>query len=120
MRSEWLYHRGKRIFYCNFVDLSLFDFEAELTACEREIFQQPPKSVLELTDLRGVPLTRTITDLLRTSAVRKKRFVMAEAVIVSEFTGAKRVLLEVISRISGQPFTVFESFESAQDWLAER
>jgi hypothetical protein len=108
------------MFYCNFAHLSGTDFEAEITECECEILQQPPNSVLELTDLRGVTLTRHITDSMRKSAVRKKGFVMAEAVVVSQFTGAKRVLLEVISRISGQPFTVFENIESAQDWLAQR
>ena len=120
MRSEWSTVRRKRILHCNYAHLSEDDFEDEIHATEKLICQQPANSVLELTDLRGVALTRRVTDLLRRSAGRKKAFVLAEAVVVSEFSGAKRVLLEVISRISGQPFTVFEHVDEAEVWLSQK
>jgi hypothetical protein len=118
MQSSWSTVRDQRIFYCNFTNLSEDAFEAEIHETERIISQQPANSVRELTDLRGLALTRRVTDLLRRSAARKKPYVLIEAVVVSDFTGAKRVLLEVISRISGQPFTVFESVDAAERWLS--
>lgn len=120
MQSDWLIYRKKRIFHCKMAHLSADDFEREIIETERFICQQPPNSVLELTDLQGVAFTRRVTDLLRRSATRKKGHVLAEAVLISEFTGPKRVLLEVISRISGHPFTVFDRIEDAENWLIHK
>jgi hypothetical protein len=120
MHSDWITHRETRIFHSKYANLDAEALKAEISAVESQICSEPLGSVLELTDLSGIRMTPQVTDWLKLSATRKRKFVRREAAVITGLTGVKRTLLEMIARLSGMPITIFEQTEDAKDWLAEQ
>jgi hypothetical protein len=117
MKSKWITHKGKRIF---FVNLSGFGrhpnaLREELMEAEAMAYQQPEGSLLVLTDVRDTVLSSEVIDLAKQSSARAKRHVRKEAVV--GMTGIRQVLLDAVSRFSGQQITTFEDVDAAKDWL---
>ena len=120
MKSHWITHKGERILYCDYRDYSLSDFEAlkaELEEVEELLSQESEGSVLGLTDIRGSVASREVVALFKDSATRTARHIERQAVV--GVTGIKKVLYDVVVRVSGQDARAFEDVEQAKDWLVE-
>jgi hypothetical protein len=114
MKSRWITHAGKSIFH---IDLSDFwtdvdALKAELDEASAITCQQPENSLLVLTDVRGTVLSTEVLNIGKESSARTTKHVHKTAVL--GISGFRKVLLDAVSRFSGQCFAVFEE---AKDWL---
>jgi len=117
MRSKWVTHEGKRLF---FVDLSGLGrhpaaFREELVEVEAVAHQQPEGSILVLTDVRDTVLFSEVMDLAKESSARMAKYIRKEAIV--GMSGIRQVLLDAVSRFSGRQFAAFDDIEAAKDWL---
>ncbi len=119
MRSEWLTHQGRPIFFCNFAHLSVEALQAEITAVDALICQQPANSMTVLTDVRGLIGSPQVVNLFKNSTSRTKPYIRRSAVVGIGFSGPKKVLFDLVMRFSGQSVVIFEDMEQAKDWLVE-
>ena len=119
MKSRWIEHKGKRVFYCDWTDLGydVSALEAEVNECNRLTVAQPPNSMLSIIDVRGTVASKEAMEVFKSSSAKGKPFVRKSAVI--GITGFKKVLLEAVSAFSGQSFGTFNDLEEAKDWVVK-
>ena len=118
MRSKWITHHDKRIFYQDFSGHYLTDTEAikeELAAVQQVVTQEPEDSVLVLADFRNTQIGRGLMDQLVASSKLTKNYVRKTAVL--GVVGTKRVLGDMLVHLTGQHLTLFDDPEVAKDWL---
>ena len=119
MRSKWIEHKGKKIFFQDFSGL-LYDSEAlkkELTLVQAEVVSHPKKSLLVLSDFRDTNITNDLMPLLNASSAMTKDHIKRTAVL--GVIGVKRTLADLLIRLTGQPLEYFDSETAAKDWLVE-
>jgi hypothetical protein len=119
MKSKWIEHNEKKIFFCNYAGfmLNYAGLKAEVEQATEMITMQPGGSVLLLVDVRETPGTPENTECLKTSAVRCKPHVLKTAVVGVE--GYRKMIMRTIGRLSGMALMPFDDMEGAKDWLAE-
>jgi len=120
MRSKWIEHNGKKIFFQDFSNLS-YDTEAvkqELTQVQAEVVSHPKDSLLILSDFRETELTTELMPILNASSAMTKDHVHKTAVL--GVTGVKRTLADLLTRLTGQPLKYFDDEKVAKDWLTEK
>ncbi len=119
MKSEWQVHQGKKFMYCNYANFQR-DAEGlrqEVEAVDAIICELPEHSVLSLTDVRETVGTPEAMEVFKESASRTKQHILKQAVV--GVGGLRRVLLNAVSRFSGQDMVPFDDIEAAKDWLVE-
>ena len=119
MRSQWIEHNGKKIFY---QDFSKFFYnsaavKAELSEVQAVVKSQPKDSVLILTDLRDTSIGSDLLPAMNAASAATKTYVRKTAVL--GVTGAKRKLADLLSSLTGQPLKYFDDIEAAKKWLTE-
>jgi hypothetical protein len=117
MRSKWIEHKGKKIFFQDFSGL-LYDADAlkkELAQVQAEVISHPKNSLLILSDFRDTNMTNEIMPLLNASSAMTKDHIRKTAVL--GVTGIKRTLADLLTRLTGQPLKYFDSEVIAKDWL---
>ena len=117
MRSKWIEHKGKKIFFQDFSNLES-DTEAlkqELEQVQAEVISYPKDSLLVLSDFRGTNVTAEIMPILNASSAKTKDYVHKTAVL--GVTGIKRVLGDVLTSPTGQKLRYFNIDYTAKDWL---
>ncbi len=119
MLSEWIAYKGHRLFICHYANLSLEALQAEIKLVDAALAQQPPASVLILTDVRGLVGSPQVVDMFKQSTARTKPYIRRSAVVGIGFSGPKKVLFDLVMRFSGQKAVVFEDELKAKDWLVE-
>ena len=120
MKSRWITHQGQRIMvadYANF-EMDLPALQAEIKAVDDIICREPDDSVLLLVDVRNITTTIEAVELFKASSARTTSHLHKTA-IVGISSGIRRMLLDVVSRFSGQEMTVFDNLEAAKNWLVE-
>lgn len=120
MRSHWLEHAGKQIFYQNFSGHDILhsdEVKDELVAVQAIVTAQPKGSTRVLADFRDTILGKDLIDLLTASSSKTKIYVMKTAVL--GVTGTKRILANVLMNLTGQKLVIFEDEQAALDWLAK-
>ena len=92
MRSIWIEHKGKKIFYQNFSKLFYNGeaLKAELNEVQEIVVKEPMDSVLVLTDLRDTQIGADVLSAMNAASARTKSHVHKTAVI--GVTGIKRTL----------------------------
>lgn len=118
MRSRWISHRGKRVFYADYSQLGtdIAALRTELQAVVETLTHEPPNSVVVLNDVRGTVATAGTTALLRDTVNKTNLYVRRRAVI--GLSGVRRGLLDVINRFTGQgKIRAFDEQEQALEWL---
>ena len=119
MRSKWIEHMGKKIFFQDFSGF-LYDADAlkkELTQVQAEVISHPKNSLLILSDFRDTNITGEMMPLLNAGSAITKDHVRKTAVL--GVTGVKRTLADLLTRFTGQPLKYFNTEYAAKDWLVE-
>jgi hypothetical protein len=98
--------------------MDIESFKAELDAASAITMQQPENSVLVLTDIRGTVLTREAVSIAKDSSAQTTKFVYRTAILGIE--GFRKVLLDAVSRFSGQKIVTFDDINEAKDWLVSQ
>ena len=117
MRSEWLTYKSQKIFFCNYANLDVAALQVEMDAVDALIAQQPPTSVLIMTDVRGLIGSPQVLGMFKKSTAHTKNYIRRSAVVGIGFSGPKKVLFDMVMRFSGQKAVVFEDLDKAKDWL---
>ena len=112
MKSYWETYKGKQIFFAHYDHLSLAEYRAEVQAVEEEMMKQPPKSVLLLMDTAGIILSPEALNLAKNTALRCNPYLRKSAIL--GMGGARKTLLDIVSRFSGVNVAGFDTLEQAR------
>lgn len=117
MRSSWIQHQGKNIFYQDFSKLfyNAAAVKAELEEVQKIVKAEPADSVLILSDLRDTNVGSDLLPIMNAASAATKDHVHKTAVL--GVTGVKRTLADLLSTLTGQPLKYFDDIESAKNWL---
>ena len=119
MRSTWIEHKGKKIFYQDFSKqfYNSAAVRAELEEVQKVVTSQPRDSVLILSDFRDTSVGSDLLSSMNAASAATKSYVRRTAVL--GVTGMKRKLADLLIALTGQPLKYFDDIESAKDWLAQ-
>lgn len=115
MRSHWITHKGKKIFYADYSNFKLEGLKEETAEVAPVLCKEPLNSVLVLTDVRGTYGTPDIVEHLKKLASKTQPHVHKRAVI--GVTGVQTILLKAINKFSGKETVPFDTVEEGLDWL---
>ena len=119
MRSKWIEHKGKKIFYQDFSAL-FYNAEAvknELASVQEIVLKEPVNSVLVLSTFKDTQVGTNLMSVLNEASAKTKDHVRKTA--VCGVTGFKRTLGDMLVRMTGQQLKYFEYEEQAKDWLVQ-
>ena len=118
MKSRWINHKGKRIFYMDFsgLGLDLASLKAEINASNEVAKQQPEKSILGITDMRGTTVSSEVAELFKSSGAMIHKYFRKQA-LVGMSGGFRMVIFQAVSRVIGAEGKLFDDIEPAKDWL---
>ena len=119
MRSNWIEHKGKKIFYQDFSQnfYNAAAVKAELEEVQKIVTAAPQNSVLALSDFRDTSIAGDLLSAMNAASKATKAHVRKTAVL--GVTGIKRQLADLLTRLTGQPLKYFDNIESAKNWLVE-
>ena len=119
MRSIWIEHKGKRIFYQDFSKnfYNSAAVKAELDEVQKVVTAEPRDSVLVLSDFRDTTVGSDLLASMNAASAATKVYVHKTAVL--GVTGMKRKLADLLTALTGQPLKYFDDIEAAKNWLAE-
>ncbi len=119
MRSEWIEHKGKKIFYQDFSKnfYNAAAVKTELEEVQKIVRAQPPHSALVLSDFRDTNVGSELLSEMNAASAATKAYIRKTAVL--GVTGMKRKLADLLIAITGQPLKYFDDVESAKNWLVE-
>lgn len=119
MRSTWIEHKGKRIFYQDF-SKNFYNSAAvktELSEVQKIVTAQPKDSLLVLSDFRDTTVGSDLLSSMNAASAATKAYVHKTAVL--GVTGMKRTLADLLTALTGQALKYFDDIEAAKNWLAE-
>jgi hypothetical protein len=119
MRSKWIEHKGKKIFYQDF-SKNFYNSNAvktELSEVQHAVMSEPLGSVRVLSDFRDTNVGSDLLSAMNSASAATKAHVHKTAVL--GVTGMKRKLADLLTALTGQPLKYFDDIESAKDWLVE-
>jgi hypothetical protein len=119
MKSKWIEHNGKKIFYQDFSN-NFFNEQAvsdELKEVQAIVLSQPEDSVLVLSNFSNTEITMNLLPLLNEASSKTKSYVHRTAVL--GVTGIKRTLADLLTRITGQELRYFTDEIEAKEWLTK-
>ena len=115
--SEWINHKGKKIFYIDLVSESHEEMKKTCYQAALEIANQPPKSVLCLTNTKDARFFRETPQLLKEFTKSNEPYMLMTAVVGVE--GFQRALYTGILMFTRRKNLVLKGTkEEALDWLA--
>ena len=119
MRSIWIEHKGKKIFYQDF-SKNFFNADAvkaELLEVQKVVTAEPKGSVLIISDFRDTSVGSELLSSMNTASNATKAYVRKTAVL--GVNGMKRKLADLLTALTGQQLKYFDDLEVAKNWLAE-
>ena len=118
MRSKWIEHKGKKIFYQDFSKhfYNSAAVKAELAEVQKVVLAEPNNSVLVLTDMRDTNVGGDLLPAMNAASTATKNHVLKTAVL--GVSGMKRKLADLLTALTGQPLKYFDDVEAAKNWLA--
>ncbi len=119
MRSTWIEHKGKKIFYQDFSQnfYNSAAVKAELDEVQKVVTSAPLNSVLVLSDFRDTTVAGDLLSAMNAASKATKAYVRKTAVL--GVTGIKRQLADLLTKLTGQPLKYFDDIEAAKNWLAQ-
>ena len=120
MKSRWIIHNDKRIFIADYSehDNNLDPLRIEVAAVIETLKQEPPDSVLALTDVHYTYATDicSLTALLEDSFPKVNPYVKKRAMI--GLPECRRYLVPLFTPLTGsKPYRMFNKMGDALDWL---
>lgn len=117
MKSTWITHNGKKIFYADYSDFGkeFQKLKAEVDYANVIIVKEPKDSLLLLVNVTDTIGTSEITFYLKDAAIQAKAHVRKAAVI--GISGVRLALLRSVTYLSGMDVVSFDDIETAKDWL---
>lgn len=116
MATGFILHRGKRIYVIDAAGADLAGVEAVAARAAADIRREPPRSVLVITKVAGVPVTMKTVDLLRKLAEGNGPHVKASCVV--GLGAAQRMVFQTVKILSRRDFELFDTEQQALDHLA--
>lgn len=118
MKSNWIVHKGKRIFFCDYSGFQDFEaFKAEVDYSTSITITQSDDSVLLLVDVTGTIGNPEMVDYITESANKDKEKMKKTAVV--GVSGYRRIFLRAVVRFTGMSVKDFDDIEEAKDWLVQ-
>ena len=120
MKSRWVEHKGKRVFIADFSNFGTNSagLLAECSEILKELPNEPPNSVLVISDVSGTVATPGNLDVLKSILPVSNHFVKKRAVV--GMAGARKDFLEFFIKLTGRAsLNPFESMEEALDFLVK-
>jgi len=119
MRSKWIEHKGKKIFYQDFSALfyNAGAVKEELNAVQEVVLKEPMNSVLVLSSFKDTQIGSNLMSVLNDASAKTKDHVRKTAVL--GVTGFRRTLGDMLTRLTGQQLKYFEYEEEAKNWLVQ-
>ena len=119
MRSKWIEHKGRTIFYQDFAKhfYNSAAVKAELAEVQKIVIAESQNSVLVLSDMRDTNIGSDLLPAMNAASAATKNHIRKTAVL--GVTGMKRKLADLLTALTGQPLKYFDDIESAKDWLVE-
>jgi hypothetical protein len=117
MKSTWITHKDKKIFYADYSDFEK-DFKrlkTEVDYANAIMLMEPKDSLLLLVNVSGTVGSSEITFYLKDAAIKVKKHVRKAAVI--GVGGVRLALLRSVTYLSGMDIKPFDDIEAAKDWL---
>lgn len=119
MRSTWIEHKDRKIFYQDFSKnfYNSAAVKAELAEVQKIVVSQPLNSVRVLSDFRDTNVGSDLLSAMNTASAATKAYVNKTAVL--GVTGMKRKLADLLTALTGQQLKYFDDIEAAKNWLVE-
>lgn len=119
MRSTWIEHNGRKIFYQDFSKhfYNSAAVRAELEEVQKVVTAQPKGSVLVLSDFRDTNVGSDLLASMNAASSATKSHIHKTAVL--GVTGLKRKLADILTMLTGQPLRYFDDMEAAKNWLTQ-
>lgn len=111
-------HKQKEILNLDFSECVYEELVAHIAKARDIISQQPPNSLLVLTNVTNMHINKDVAKTLREYLELNKPFVKASAVI--GITSQTQVLFNTIITLARREIKVFDNEAAAKDWLAEQ
>lgn len=117
MRSTWIEHNGRKIFYQDFSKhfYNSAAVRAELEEVQKVVIAEPDDSVLVLSDFRDTNVGSDLLASMNAASAATKAHVHKTAVL--GVTGMKRKLADLLIMLTGQQLKYFDDMEAAKNWL---
>jgi len=120
MCTKWIEYKGKKILYQDFTNYGLLESEKnkeEFNNMQRFILAEPPGSVRVLADFRNGQIMKELLDAMIQNSDQTRGHIKKIAALGG--AGPKRIMLDMVAKMTRQPITFFDDLESAQQWLVE-
>lgn len=120
MCTKWIDYQGKKILYQDFSHHGLLDTgktKDEFVILQKFILAEPPGSVCLLADFRNGQILKELLDAMIQNGGQTREHIKKIAALGG--AGPKRIMLDMVIRMTEQPITFFNDIESAQQWLIE-
>lgn len=117
-RVKYIYHNGRQILSLDFSGCNVEEALKTIEEATKLIREQPPNSVLTLTDVTGAKYNLEVTQAFKEFAKGNKTFVKAGAVVGLD--ALKKIIYNSVMHFSGRNLLAFDDIEKAKDWLVEQ
>lgn len=120
MCTKWIEYKGQKILYHDFFHHDMLDVQKikdEYAIMRQFILTEPARSVRILADFRNGQIMKDLLDEMIQHAKSTQSHIQKIAAVGC--TGSKRLMLDMVVRMTGQPMAFFNDPESAQQWLVE-
>jgi hypothetical protein len=120
MCTKWIEYQGAKILYQNFTNHGLLGSEKnkeEFHTMQQVILAEPPGSVRVLADFRNGQIMKELLDAMIQNSDQTRGHIKKIAALGG--AGPKRIMLNMVIKMTEQPITFFDDLETAQKWLIE-
>jgi hypothetical protein len=119
MKSGWETYKGKQIFVARYDHLTVAESRIEVAA--KEIFKQPPNSVMMQVETTGTILAPEALGIYKNTTTACKPYLKKTAVM--GMSGARMPIFDIITTFAGIRNTVKafddKDVEKAREWLLQ-
>ncbi|HYJ78097.1 MAG TPA: hypothetical protein VEW03_00645 [Longimicrobiaceae bacterium] len=118
-RTRFIEHRGRRILFIDFSEMNdPGEALAEIAKVRRVVAEQPPESLLTLTDVTGTRYDDDIIQALKELAAHNRPYVRAAASVTR--TPLQLVALRASAIATRRRLEAFGDLEEAKNWLVQQ
>ena len=114
-RVKWISYKGKDILYDDYTNLQGDEFVETIEALTNHLMDSGKQEILLLIDLNNSYTNKAVVNAF-TEAGKKVRPVVKRTAVLG-ITGVKKVLLNVVNKLSSIDANPFSTEEDAKEWL---